>query len=79
MQVDPAAPYLIDFVDTSLNGARIGLTPCPGTSRFPSAREEWQLDLEADVSVIADWGAAAMVTLIESGEPGAPRLQALPT
>src|SRR5687767_14283667 len=74
---DPAAPYLIDFVEVGSTGARIGITPCPGTGRFPSAREGWQPSLAADLDVIAAWGAAAMVTLIEAGEPAAPLLEDL--
>ena len=73
----PAAPFLIDFVDVRSAGARIGITPCPGTSAFPSARETWQTDLAADLDVIAAWGAAAVVTLISPGEAGAPRLDEL--
>ena len=70
---DPAW-RLIEFVEVRSSGARIGITPCPGTGRFPSARERWQPDLAADLDVIAAWGAAAMVTLIRAGELAEPGL-----
>ena len=74
---DPAAPYLIDFVEVHSSGARIGITPCPGTGRFPSGRERWEPDLAADLDAITAWGAAAIVTLIRAGEPTAPALHDL--
>ena len=74
---DPAAPYLIDYVQLHESGARIGITPCPGTGFFPSARERWKSDLAADLDAIAAWGAMAIVSLIQAGEPGAPSLEIL--
>lgn len=73
---DPAAPYLIDCVEAR-PGAYIGLTPCPGSALFPSAREAWQLDLAADFDVIAQWGAAAIVTLVQASELTQPALMDL--
>ena len=41
---DPAAPYLIEFVEVRPLGARIGITPCPGTAetRGSAARNRGQ-------------------------------------
>jgi protein-tyrosine phosphatase len=74
--MDPAAPYLIDHVETP-SGGRIGLTPCPGSARFPSGRESWQRDLDADFDVIGAWGAAAVVTLVQASELTRPALDDL--
>jgi ADP-ribosyl-[dinitrogen reductase] hydrolase len=73
---DPAARYLIDCVEAR-SGAFIGLTPCPGSTRFPSGREPWQSDLTADFDVIAEWGAAAVVTLVHASELTRPSLDDL--
>jgi ADP-ribosyl-[dinitrogen reductase] hydrolase len=74
---DPAAPYLIDYVDVLEGRARLGLTPCPGTGLFPSSRERWEPDLNADLDVIVAWDARAVVSLVEPGEPGVPALDTL--
>jgi protein tyrosine phosphatase (PTP) superfamily phosphohydrolase (DUF442 family) len=73
---DPAGRDLIDCVEAR-PGAYIGLTPCPGSALFPSAREPWQLDLAADFDVIAEWGAAAVVTLLQASELTRPSIQDL--
>src|SRR5437879_8999894 len=73
---DPAARYMIDSVQT-LPGGCIGLTPCPGSARFPSARESWQRDLGADFDVIAEWGAMAVVSLVQAAELKSPALDDL--
>ena len=47
---------------------RVGLTLCPG-KYDPWARSgPWERDLSLDLDVIRDWGAAAVVTLIEPHE-----------
>jgi len=74
--MDPAAPYLIDYVETR-PGGRIGLTPCPGSARFSSGREPWQRDIDADFDVIAAWGAAAVVTLVQAADLTRPTLDDL--
>ena len=71
--MDPAAPDLIDYVEAR-PGGRIGMTPCPGTARFSSARESWQPAIGDDFDVIAAWGAAAVLTLLQSAELTRPAL-----
>src|SRR5437773_9251498 len=73
---DPAARYMIDSVQTPPGGC-IGLTPCPGSARFPSARESWQRDLGADFDVIVEWGASAVVSLVQAAELKSPALHDL--
>jgi protein-tyrosine phosphatase len=46
----------------------VGLTICPGKSGSSVFGASWERDLDADVRVIREWGAAAVVTLIEDHE-----------
>ena len=60
-------PLQIVFVETPGHG-RIGMTFCPG-KHDPSAKTgPWSRDMRMDVAAIADWGAVALVTLMESHE-----------
>lgn len=47
---------------------RIGVTFCPGKKDAGAMTGAWERDLDLDVQAIADWGAAAVVTLIEDHE-----------
>lgn len=46
----------------------IGLTLCPGKWQAVAASGAWERDLVADMQAIRDWGAHAIVTLIEAEE-----------
>jgi protein-tyrosine phosphatase len=46
----------------------VGLTICPGKRGDSVFGAGWERDLDADVRVIREWGAAAVVTLIEDHE-----------
>ena len=46
----------------------VGLTICPGKRGDSVFGTAWERDLDADVRVIREWGAAAVVTLIEDHE-----------
>jgi ADP-ribosyl-[dinitrogen reductase] hydrolase len=60
-------PLQIASLDTP-SGGRIGMTFCPG-KRDPAAMTgAWDRDLGLDLKAIADWGAAALVTLMETHE-----------
>jgi len=48
----------------------VGLTICPGKRDASVFGASWDRDLDADVRVIREWGAAAVVTLIEDHEFG---------
>ncbi|MBK1620175.1 hypothetical protein CKO42_17355 [Lamprobacter modestohalophilus] len=60
-------PLRIDAVDTPTGGL-IGMTLCPGKQQSGSVSGDWYRDLGTDLRVIADWGAAAVVTLMEPKE-----------
>lgn len=47
---------------------RIGITFCPGKTQVSAATGAWARDLTLDVAAIADWGAAAVLTLVEDYE-----------
>ena len=47
---------------------RIGITFCPGKKDDTSRTGPWDRDLDADLDVIRDWNAAAVVTLMEPHE-----------
>jgi ADP-ribosyl-[dinitrogen reductase] hydrolase len=75
MPTGDAAPR-IDCIEAR-PGAYIGLAPCPGTDLFPSGRQPWQRDVGADFDVIAEWGAAAVVTLLQASECSRPSIDEL--
>src|SRR3954454_20408677 len=47
---------------------KIGLTLCPGKQQTWGLTGAWARDLGLDLDVIADWGAAVVVTLVEETE-----------
>ena len=63
---DLAAPLWIDSVVVDRCGGVIGMTLCPGKRGapfFPGDR-----DLDIDLAAIRDWGASALVSLMEMEE-----------
>lgn len=61
-------PLEIATVPTSCEMGRIGLTFCPGKKQPLAMTGAWDRDLSLDVEAISDWGAAAVVSLIEEHE-----------
>ena len=61
-------PLRIDHVDTGGGRGRIGITLCPGKTHPDAMTGAWERDLDADLDVIRDWGAAAVLTLITDEE-----------
>lgn len=61
-------PLQIADITTGPGQGRIGVTFCPGKKQPNAATGAWGRDLGLDVQRIADWGAAAVVTLIEDHE-----------
>jgi ADP-ribosyl-[dinitrogen reductase] hydrolase len=53
-----AAPFL----------GRVGITFCPGKHDQHAVSGYWDRDLSIDLDAVRDWGAAAVVTLIEPNE-----------
>ena len=59
------SPLRIAEVEVGPMHGRLGLTICPGKKDGPAG---WDRDLGEDLRVIRDWGASAVVTLIEDHE-----------
>ncbi len=62
-QTSLSHPLTIDAVALP-GGGQIGMTFCPG-KKYP---DPWDRDLDVDLDCIRDWGAAAVVTLMEDHE-----------
>ena len=60
-------PLQIVFVETPGHG-RIGMTFCPGKHDPRAKTGPWSRDMHTDIAAIADWGAVALITLMESRE-----------
>ena len=62
-------PLQIDAVETGLPGyGRIGVTFCPGKYDPYGGSGAWNRDLTHDLDAVHDWGAVAVVTLLEHHE-----------
>ncbi len=59
-------PLLI--AEAAASDGVIGLTFCPGKKDKAALTGAWDRDLAVDLKVIADWGAVAVVTLLEDHE-----------
>ena len=68
MRTSASHPLQIASVSAGPGRGRIGITFCPGKTQPSSMTGGWNRDLDADVAAITDWGAAAVVTLIEPHE-----------
>ncbi|MGZ8246266.1 ADP-ribosylglycohydrolase family protein, partial [Methylomagnum sp.] len=53
------------------------MTFCPGKQQPCAATGAWARDLDLDVGAIADWGAAAVLTLVEDHELAALKVKGL--
>ena len=60
-------PLQIAFVETPGKG-KIGMTFCPGKQDPYAMTGVWERDLQSDLAAIANWGATALVTLMEQHE-----------
>jgi ADP-ribosyl-[dinitrogen reductase] hydrolase len=60
-------PLRISAVETP-GGGRIGMTLCPGKQQAGAMNGTWARDLALDLAVIRDWGATAVLTLMEPDE-----------
>lgn len=61
-------PLRIDAVAAGATPGMIGLTICPGKHDPAAVTGRWARGLDADLTTIRDWGAKALVTLIEEQE-----------
>lgn len=69
-------PLRIDAAQV-INGGLIGMTLCPGKKQPIGMSGEWDRDLELDLCVIREWGAVAVVTLMEAYELAAYQVERL--
>lgn len=60
-------PLQIATLSTAAGG-RIGMTFCPGKRDLAAMTGPWERDLLADLKVLNEWGATALVTLMETHE-----------
>ncbi|MEI6214969.1 MAG: cyclin-dependent kinase inhibitor 3 family protein [Desulfuromonadales bacterium] len=62
------SPLRIDTIRLPGNRGQIGMTFCPGKKDSGYSGRVWARDLVTDLDVISDWGANAVVTLMEGFE-----------
>jgi ADP-ribosyl-[dinitrogen reductase] hydrolase len=60
-------PLRIATLET-LGGGRIGMTFCPGKRDLGAMTGPWFRNLDMDLAALVDWGAQALVTLLEVHE-----------
>ncbi len=68
MRTSLTHPLLIAEVRPAPGFGRIGMTFCPGKVQKHAATGQWSRDLDIDLDAIADWNAAAVVSVIEEHE-----------
>ena len=68
MRTSISHPLQIAAVAIGSEFGRIGITFCPGKYDRHAMSGEWDRDLALDLDAVRDWGAAAVVTLIEPKE-----------
>src|ERR1017187_3030091 len=69
MRTSVTHPLRIATVVSGMPGiGRVGLTFCPGKYDPYGMSGAWNRDLALDLDVVRDWGAVAVVTLLESHE-----------
>ena len=61
-------PLGIDSVQVNALGGEIGMTLCPGKKDSRAASGDWDRDLDSDLAAIAEWGATAVLSLMEPHE-----------
>jgi ADP-ribosyl-[dinitrogen reductase] hydrolase len=68
MRTSQSHPLQIATVKPGKDTGRIGITFCPGKVQPGAMSGSWNRDLGLDLDAIADWGAVAVVTLVENHE-----------
>ena len=56
------------IAELPVSGGLVGITLCPGTRGGCVFGADWARDLATDIAAIRDWGASAVVWLIEDQE-----------
>src|SRR5690242_18044735 len=70
-------PLQIATVSAGSDFGRIGITFCPGKYDRQAMTGYWDRDLDLDLDAIRNWGAAAVVTLLEDHEFALLRVEGL--
>ena len=68
MRTSTTHPLQIATIEQAPGLGMIGITFCPGKKQHDAATGAWERDLDLDLDVIAEWNAAAVLTLIEEQE-----------
>jgi ADP-ribosyl-[dinitrogen reductase] hydrolase len=68
MRTSLTHPLEIAEVSPGPGLGKVGLTFCPGKHQQNASTGHWERDLGLDLDVVAKWGAAVVVTLIEKPE-----------
>lgn len=68
MKTSQSHPLQIAKVPLKSGGGAIGIAFCPGKKQPFGMSGAWDRDLDTDLDAIRDWGASAVVTLIEDHE-----------
>ncbi|MCX7286391.1 MAG: ADP-ribosylglycohydrolase family protein [Rhodobacterales bacterium] len=68
MRTSQTHPLQIAEVQPFAGAGRIGITLCPGKVQQTASTGSWNRDLALDLDVVADWNAAAVLTLVEDHE-----------
>ena len=68
MRTSQSHPLEINAVEIGPGFGKIGITLCPGKKQTHAATGAWNRDLGLDLDVVAKWGAAAVLTLVEEHE-----------
>ena len=61
-------PLRIAAVRSHPNHGPIGITFCPGKTQISAMSGQWERDLSIDLDAVRDWGAVAVITLVEDHE-----------
>jgi ADP-ribosyl-[dinitrogen reductase] hydrolase len=69
-QTSLSHPLQIAAISAGAGFGRVGITFCPGKYDRNAVTGYWDrdLDLDLDLDAIRNWGAAAVVTLLETSE-----------
>jgi protein-tyrosine phosphatase len=70
-------PLQIATISAGSEFGRVGITFCPEKYDRHAMSGEWNRDLALDLNTIRDWGAAAVVTLLEPKELALLRVESL--
>jgi ADP-ribosyl-[dinitrogen reductase] hydrolase len=68
MRTSQTHPLKIAEIATGPGRGKIGITFAPGKKQLDAISGPWERDLATDLDAIADWNAAAVVTLLEDPE-----------